>query len=101
MAVYVMGTVEVTDLEGFAPYLVKTPEIIARHGGEVIDIVEAYDVLEGNWPTGAMTAIVRFADEQRAREFWADPDNEAMKDLRHRTSRSNVALFRSVEPPAL
>ncbi|HRC62990.1 MAG TPA: DUF1330 domain-containing protein [Dehalococcoidia bacterium] len=99
MAVYVMGTVEVIDPERFAPYMEKTPEIIARHGGEVIDIVEAYEVLEGAWPAGAVTAIVRFPDDATARAFWADPDNVAMKDLRHETSRSNVALFRSVPPP--
>ncbi len=100
MSVYVMGTVEVTDPEAFAPYMVKTPEIIARHGGEVLDIVEAYETLEGSWPVGAVTALVRFPDEASARAFWDDADNLAMKELRHRTSRSNVALFRSVMPPA-
>lgn len=93
-----MGTVEVTDPQGFAPYMQKTPEIIAKHGGEVLDIVQAYAVLESQWPIGAMTALVRFPDEARARAFWADPDNGAMKELRHRTSKSNVALFRSARP---
>jgi uncharacterized protein (DUF1330 family) len=99
MAVYILGQVVVRDMKRFAPYMELTPTLIARHGGEVLDVAQAFDVLEGAWPDGALTALVRFPDETSARAFWNDPENTAMKDLRHETTNSNVALLRSLPMP--
>lgn len=99
MAAYILGQVVVRDMERFAPYMELTPKLIARHGGEVLDVAQAVETLEGEWPQMALTAIVRFPDEQSARAFWNDPDNLATKDLRHDTTDSNVALLLSLPAP--
>jgi uncharacterized protein (DUF1330 family) len=58
----------------------------------VQDVVRAVEAVEGNWPIGALTALVRFPDEAALRAFWNSPENAPMKDLRHATATSNVAL---------
>lgn len=55
-------------------------------------MVQAVEGLDGNWPVGALTALVRFPDEASARRFWNSPENEPLKNLRHDTATSRVAL---------
>ncbi|HTP85596.1 MAG TPA: DUF1330 domain-containing protein [Bryobacteraceae bacterium] len=96
MAAYLIGQVVVRDQQKFGPYVEKTSAIIAQYGGEVLDVVQAVDVVEGVWPVGALTALVRFPDESALRAFWDSPENAAMKDLRHASADSNVALCLSL-----
>jgi uncharacterized protein (DUF1330 family) len=84
MAAYLIGQVIVHDQERFAPYVERTSALIARYGGE------------GEWPIGALTALARFPDEASLRAFWDSPENAAMKDLRHGSATSNVALCLSL-----
>jgi uncharacterized protein (DUF1330 family) len=92
MAAYLIGQVIVHDMERFAPYVQNTSALIAQYGGELLDVVHAIEAVEGSWPIGALTALVRFPDEASLRAFWNSPENAAMKDLRHGTATSNVAL---------
>ena len=92
MAAYLIGQVIVHEEDRFAPYVERTSALIAHYGGEVLDVVRAVEVVEGHWPIGALTALVRFPDEASLRAFWDSPENAAMKDLRHGTATSNVAL---------
>ncbi len=92
MAAYLIGQVIVHEEDRFAPYVERTSALIAHYGGEVLDVVRAVEVVEGHWPIGALTALVRFPDEASLRAFWDSPENAAMKDLRHGTAISNVAL---------
>jgi len=100
MAAYLIGQVIVHDQERFAPYVQRTSALIAQHGGEVLDVVQAVEVIEGHWPIGALTALVRFPDEASLRGFWDSRENAAMKDLRHGTAASNVALCLSLMQPS-
>jgi len=64
--------------------------------GKVLDVVRAVEVVEGSWPIGALTALVRFPDESALRAFWDSPENAAMKDLRPGSATSDVALCLSL-----
>ena len=92
MAAYLIGQVIVDDVEGFAPYVEKTSALIVHCGGEVLDAVRAVEVVGGNWPIDALTALVRFPDETSLRTFWNSPENARMKERRHSTATSHVAL---------
>jgi uncharacterized protein (DUF1330 family) len=96
MAAYLIGQVIVKDEDRFAPYVQQTSALIEKYGGQVLDVVRAVEAVEGQWPIGALTALVRFPDEAALRAFWDSPENEAMKDLRHSTATSNVALCLSL-----
>jgi uncharacterized protein (DUF1330 family) len=96
VAAYLIGQVIVHDMERFAPYVAQTSALIARYGGEVLDVVKAVEAVEGEWPVGALTALVRFPDEESLRAFWDSSENASMKELRHATATSNVALCLSI-----
>ena len=96
MAAYLIGQVIVKDEDRFAPYVQQTSALIEKYGGQVLDVVRAIEVVEGSWPIGALTALVQFPDETALRAFWDSPENDAMKDLRHGTATSNVALCLSI-----
>lgn len=98
MAAYLIGQVIVRDMEKFLPYVADATEVIRQYGGEVLDVVQAKEVMEGNWPVGALTALVRFPDEASLKTFWDSPGNAHMKELRHGTATSNVALCLSFSP---
>src|SRR5215475_7072735 len=96
MAAYLIGQIIIHGMEKFMPYVASTSAAIVKYGGEVLDVVEAKEVLEGNWPVGARTALVRFPDEASLRRFWNSPENAPMKELRHGTATSHVAMCISV-----
>lgn len=98
MAVYLLGQVIVRVPEAFAPYVRETSELIAEFGGEVLDVTRATEVLEGSWPLGALTALVRFPDLESARAFWESPGNARMKELRRGSAESHVAICTSILP---
>src|SRR5215468_11116392 len=96
MAAYLIGQIIIHDMEKFMPYVASTSAAIAKYGGEVLDVVEAKEVLEGNWPVGARTALVRFPDEGRSADSGTSPENAPMQELRHGTATSHVAMCISV-----
>jgi hypothetical protein len=59
MAAYLIGQVIVIGENQFAPYLQTTSTLIAQHGGQVLDAVRAVEIIEGDWPVGALTALGR------------------------------------------
>jgi uncharacterized protein (DUF1330 family) len=69
MAAYLIEQIIIHDMEKFMPYVANTSAAIAKYGGEALDVVEAKEVIEGNWPVGARTALVRFPDEASLRRF--------------------------------
>ena len=75
MAAYLIGQIIIHDMEKFMPYVANTSAAIAKYGGEVLDAVEAKEVMEGNWPVRTRTALVRFPDEASLRRFWNSPEN--------------------------
>ena len=48
MAEYLNGQIIIHDMEKFMPYVANTSAAIAKYGGEVLDAVEAKEVMEGN-----------------------------------------------------
>ena len=91
MAAYLIGQIIIHDMEKFMPYVANTSAAIAKYGGEVLDAVEAKEVMGGNWPVRTRTALVRFPDEASLRRFW-----NSLKELRHGTATSHVAMCISV-----
>ena len=75
MASHLIGQIIIHDMEKFMPYVASTSAAIAKYGGEVLDVVEAKEVLEGNWPVSARTALVRFPDAASLRRFWNSLEN--------------------------
>lgn len=96
MSAYLITQVVAAEPERLRPYLHDVRALIERHGGELVDLVVATEVLEGDWPPGAFSAIARFPDERSLRAFWEDPDYEAPRRLRHEVASSAVVAAESI-----
>jgi uncharacterized protein (DUF1330 family) len=96
MTVYPITQVTARDPRRLRPYLAAVAPLIVRHGGEVVDVVRATGVLEGSWPDGAFSAVVRFRDLDALQAFWSDPDYEAPRRLRHEIATTTAIVAESV-----
>lgn len=99
MPAYLIGQVVVHEMARFAPYVAETTAAIERYGGEVIDVPQAVEALEGDWPVGALTALVRIPTESMLWAYWQSPENQKSKELRQATSKSDVALCLTMKQP--
>lgn len=91
MKAYLVLDFSVTDLRGFLPYVDAIPAFIARHGGRYIVRGAEPTVMEGDWRPGRMV-ILEFPSRADAEAFLADPDAQALFDVRHRTTDSKLVL---------
>jgi uncharacterized protein (DUF1330 family) len=57
--VYLITQVTASEPERLRPYLAGIVPLIERYDGNVLDIVRAVEILEGSWPDGAFSALVR------------------------------------------
>jgi uncharacterized protein (DUF1330 family) len=105
MAAYLIGQVTVHDQERFAPYVERTSVLIARYGGEVLDVVRAIEVVEGEWLIGALTDLVRFPDEASLRasalrsRLWLAAQSAAPALVRHLTVHRRQSASTTASQP--
>ena len=106
----------VADLQGFGPYIAQTPGIIRRYGGELLDVIQVKNVVEGTgtrcspeaeegcsgqavWPVGAITGVVRFPNRAAFEAFYASPEYAPMIALRHQYATSDVIVAEALPLP--
>jgi uncharacterized protein (DUF1330 family) len=98
MSAYLITQVTTDEPERLLPYLRGVIPLIERHGGELVDLVRATETLEGSWPEGAFSALVRFPDRERLQAFWSDPDYDGLRRLRHEVATSTIVAAASLRP---
>lgn len=78
MAVYAVVQVDVKDAEEYAKYAALAGPAVSKYGGEFLARGGAVEVMEGT--TRARCVIIRFADMQTAKAFYAGPEyQEALR----------------------
>ena len=91
MTAYLVLDFAVHDLPGFRPYVAAIPAFIERHGGRYIVRGVKPTVMEGDWAPELMV-ILEFPSPENAKAFLDDPDAQALFDVRHATTSSNLVL---------
>ena len=91
MAVYVIADIEVVDSAGFEEYRRQVPATIAAHGGRYLARGGATETLEGAW-SFKRCVILEFPDMDRFRAWWSSPEYVPLRELRERTTRSNLVV---------
>ena len=90
MAVYLMGIIEeITDPATFQAYVEQVGPVVAQYGGSYLFVSPQVEAIEGP-PAPAVVAALSFADAGARRAFWDSPEYDAVKGLRHRSTRSRV-----------
>jgi uncharacterized protein (DUF1330 family) len=95
MPAYLIADIEVVDATAFEEYRKQIPAVIAAHGGRYLARGGATEVLEGGWaPRRAV--IVEFQSMAALKAFYDAPDYRSLRELRQRTTKSNLVAVEGV-----
>jgi uncharacterized protein (DUF1330 family) len=93
MSAYVIGQLNIKDVEAYQEYLDGFMPAFERHGGELLATSsQSTEVLEGDWAL-PRTVIMRFPTVTAARSWYNDPEYQHLAKIRHRTADANLALI--------
>ena len=82
---------EVMDQAGLMEYVGQVVPLAAKYGGQYIITSFAVTPLEGQFkPIG--TAVMRFANAQKLREFWDCAEYQPLVELRQRSARVSIIM---------
>ena len=95
MAAYVIGDIEITDPAVFQEYQRLAPPLIAKYGGKYLVRGGEMEKIEGEWNLKRMV-VLEFESVERAKEFYDSEDYEPVKQIRLRSSNSNVVIVEGV-----
>jgi uncharacterized protein (DUF1330 family) len=90
---YIIGHIDIHDMETYRDYMAKAPAIIAAAGGEYLVRGGASAVLEGEFP-GARCVVLRFPDMAAARAFY---DSAAYSEIRAIRQAAATGALMAVE----
>jgi uncharacterized protein (DUF1330 family) len=96
MVAYLIADLDIRDPEGFREYRAGASAFIVKHGGEFLALGSELEVLEGNWQPHRLV-LLRFPSKQAIRNFFADPEYAALKEVRFRTSSTLAVSMDGIE----
>lgn len=85
--VYLVGNFIVDDAESYRRYEKGFFPLLKRHGGEFFTYDDQHETLEGDAPRSGRIVMFKFPNEQQARDWWADPDYQALSEHRRAGTR--------------
>lgn len=80
MAVYLINSHNITNIEEFKQYPPKVSVILKKYGAEVLASDTAATSLEGEAKT--MNAIIKFPSHQAVLDCYNDPEYQAIRPIR-------------------
>ena len=84
---YIIGEIEITNLDGYEKYRSQSPDLIAQFGGRFIVRGGEAQLLEGEGDV-KRAVVIEFDSYERAIEFYNSPAYQAI--LPHRLENSKV-----------
>lgn len=95
MPAYLLSFIRAEDVETHGrDYLPHAHVILEKHGGKALSVTDQFDTWEGSLPEGRLV-LVEFPSKEDAESFYADPDYQPFKAIRHKISSSDAILFDS------
>jgi len=92
MSAYVIAQIRWDDQEEIKRYVEAFYPVFERHGGTVLAATEHQtEVIEGSWSLPG-TVVMRFPSADHARAWLADPDYQAVAEIRHGAAQTNLVL---------
>jgi uncharacterized protein (DUF1330 family) len=98
MAAYVINDMEITDPALFEEYKTLSPASVAQYGGRFLVRGGRTETLEGTWSPKRLV-VLEFPTLEQARTWLNSPEYAPAKQLRQRSSRSNIVVVEGVAPP--
>ena len=89
MAAYIIGDVNIEDLEGYGEYAAQTPGSIAEFGGEFIVRGGDPEGLEGDWSPSRIV-VIRFPDRESLDKWYHSETYAPLKALRQKNASARI-----------
>lgn len=91
MPVYMIGTIDVEDAATYDLYRSFNPALVEAAGGKYIIKGKPVSPLEGD-DFRSRFVMIEFANEAALKRFYDSPAYEALRPLRHKSSKSTIAF---------
>ncbi len=95
MPAYVVVDIEVTNPTEYDEYKKLSPAAVALYGGKYLARGGKTEVLEGNWSPSRLV-ILEFDSIERAQQWLNSPEYRAARDIRRRSTHSNMVAVEGV-----
>ena len=95
MSAYVIVDIQVTDPVGYEEYKKLAPPIVAAFGGKYLARGGKTETLEGDWSPKRLV-ILEFESAERAKAWLNSPEYRAPRQLRNRTTQTNMVVVEGV-----
>lgn len=91
MPAYLIARMEVLDVAAFKPYTLKTPRIVAKHGGKYLVNAGRCEYLEGKGPERHV--LIEFPDMKIARRFYRSEEFKQVLPLAKQFTKRDLILI--------
>jgi uncharacterized protein (DUF1330 family) len=95
MSAYVIGEVEIHDLQAYQPYAQGVPATIAQYGGKYLVRGGAVETKEGDWAPKRVV-VLEFPSMERARAWYASPEYAPLLALRLKAATARIVFVEGV-----
>ena len=95
MSAYVIVEIEILDPAGYEEYKKLASATVENYGGKYVVRGGRTEVLEGDWSPKRIV-VLKFESVRRAKEWLNCEEYREPRNLRHRTSRTNMILVEGV-----
>lgn len=98
MAVYYIGSYDVTDSQSYDQYVKRVIPLLMKHGCEIIVADREAKKMEGE--SRNINLVLKFDTQEQALAWYNDPDYQPIKGIRaSSTTNSTGVLAKAFEPP--
>src|SRR5512146_3161204 len=98
MSVYVIASYDIVDPEGYKGYVPGVGPLLQKHGAEILAADYQAHALEGR--AAGVNVVLRFPDEQAARDFYNDPAYGPVKQIRLNSCQNGaIVLAKEFQAP--
>ena len=88
---YVIGQIDITDMEKYGDYRAEAPKSIAQYGGKYMVRGGAMETVEGE-PTLPRTVVLEFPSIEQAKKWYHSEEYQSVVGIRHAASVGTMFL---------
>ena len=92
--VYMIANITIEDADEYRKYEKGFFPILKKHGGEFVTFDDSMEHFEGTTPLQGRVVIFAFPSEQAAKDWYADPDYQAISEFRRADTKHLPAIGR-------
>ena len=98
MAVYYIGSYDLTDAQSYDEYVKGVIPLLIKHGCEIIVADREAKKMEGE--SRNINLVLKFENEEQAMAWYNDPDYQPIKGIRASSTTNSTAILAKAFQPA-